>query len=252
MKALVIEDENLAAERLMNLISEADDTIHTTGPLKSIESSVDWLRENGDPDLIFCDIELLDGQSFEIFDQVKVSCPIIFTTAYDQYAIQAFEVNGIAYLLKPINLDKLKSSLQKLETLSGNTENNLDLKKISDLIKSQEQHYKSRFLIKVGQKIRSIAIKDISYFFTKDKLTLLVTESDDKYPIDQALDDLEEVLDPKNFFRVNRKYLVKIEAISEIHPYFKGRVKLNLDPHIDDEIVVSSEKTPLFKAWLDQ
>jgi len=252
MRAIIIEDESLAADRLQNLISEVDPTIEILTQLKSTESTIEWLRQNGDPDLIFCDIELLDGQCFEIFQQVKVKCPIIFTTAYDQYAIKAFEVNSIDYLLKPIKIEKLRSSLEKLKSFKSNQEPGIDLNQLATLIKQQESAYKSRFLVKIGQKIRSISIDEIAYFLTRDKLSLLVTSSNDKYPIDQSLDDVEDLLDPRKFFRVNRRYLVKIDSISEIHPYFKGRVKINLQPSIDDDIVISSDKTPAFKAWLDK
>ncbi|MEQ9424555.1 MAG: LytTR family DNA-binding domain-containing protein [Cyclobacteriaceae bacterium] len=251
MNTLIIEDESLAAQKLIGLIEEIKPEIQVVDQLKSIESSVEWLSNNSQPDLIFCDIELLDGQCFEIFKNVKVKCPVIFTTAYDQYAIKAFEVNSIDYLLKPIKPEKLKASLHKLDSLRpGSTE--IDLNQLADLIKAKDATYKSRFMVKVGQKIRSVSVDEIAYFFTREKLTMMVTTTGDKYVVDQPLDELELLLNPEVFFRANRRYLTRIESISEIHPYFKGRVKINLNPSIDDDIVISSEKTPTFKAWLDK
>lgn len=252
MNVLIIEDERLAAEKLIDLINQYDQSINVVGHLKSVEASINWLRINDHPDLIFSDIELLDGKCFEIFEQVKISRPIIFTTAYDQYAIKAFESNGISYLLKPVNSEKLAASFKKIDLLKPSSESVINLDTLSQLLKPETKTYKRRFLIKVGQKIRSIPTADIAYFFTQDKLSYLMTRTNQRYPLDQPLDELENIVNPDDFFRINRRYLAKIEAIAEIHPYFKGRVKVRLSPEIDDEIVVSSDKTPHFKSWLDE
>lgn len=252
MKALIIEDEKLASERLIELIKVIKPEVQIVGNIKSVEAGLDWFQKNEQPDLIISDIQLLDGSSFEIFDQVKPKCKVIFTTAYDQYAIKAFEVNSVDYLLKPIQEEKLSNAFQKLGNKAESaTSQPFDLESIKALINQQNKEYKSRFLTKVGQRIKAIPIDKIAYFYTYDKLTFIVTFEKQKIIIDNTLEEVDQMLDPKQFFRVNRKFLVHFDAVSDIHPYFKGRVKLTLQPEIDEDIVVSSEKTPLFKMWLD-
>ena len=255
MNVLIIEDEGLAAEKLVKELRGIESDINVLASIKSVEASLLWLKSNPSPDLIFSDIQLLDGLSFEIFSEHKAECPIIFTTAYDQYAIQAFEVNSIDYLLKPIKKEKLQTSLQKFHELekgssiAGSSLSTDDVNRIAQAINSKGSH-KSRFLVKFGQRIRAISTNDIAYFYTEDKLTFVVTEDKQRFPMDNTLEELNNLLDPVNFFRINRKYIVKIDAVKEIHPYFKGRVKLELTPPIEDDIVVSSERTPAFKTWL--
>lgn len=253
MNVLIFEDEKLASERLIELLKELRPSMQVAGSVKSVEAAVLWLENNDQPDLIISDIQLLDGTSFEIFSQVEVTCPVIFTTAYDQYAIKAFEVNSVDYLLKPIGQDKLEAALVKFEAkATSDTNNGFDIEQIRSLLGSTSPEYKSRFLVKVGQRIRAIPIEKVAYFFSRDKLTYIVTFDSQKYPIDQTLEELEGLINPKDFFRVNRKFVVHFNSVADIHPYFKGRVKLGLSPHIEEEIVVSSEKTPVFKRWLDQ
>ncbi len=253
MNVLIFEDEKLASERLIELLKELRPSLEVVGSVKSVEAAVLWLENNDQPDLIISDIQLLDGTSFEIFSQVQVACPVIFTTAYDQYAIKAFEVNSVDYLLKPIGQDKLEAALVKFEAKVGSgTSTGFDIEQIRSLLGSSTPEYKSRFLVKVGQRIRAIPIEKVAYFFSRDKLTYIVTFENQKYPIDQTLEELEGLINPKDFFRVNRKFVVHFNSVADIHPYFKGRVKLGLSPHIEEEIVVSSEKTPVFKRWLDQ
>ncbi|GAB5525822.1 MAG: LytTR family DNA-binding domain-containing protein [Roseivirga sp.] len=253
MNVLIFEDEKLASERLIELLKELRPSMEVVGSVKSVEAAVLWLENNDQPDLIISDIQLLDGTSFEIFSQVQVACPVIFTTAYDQYAIKAFEVNSVDYLLKPIGQDKLEAALVKFEAKAGSgTASGFDIEQIRSLLGSSTPEYKSRFLVKVGQRIRAIPIEKVAYFFSRDKLTYIVTFENQKYPIDQTLEELEGLINPKDFFRVNRKFVVHFNSVADIHPYFKGRVKLGLSPQIEEEIVVSSEKTPVFKRWLDQ
>lgn len=253
MNVLIFEDEKLASERLIELLKELRPSMEVVGSVKSVEAAVLWLENNDQPDLIISDIQLLDGTSFEIFSQVQVACPVIFTTAYDQYAIKAFEVNSVDYLLKPIGQDKLEAALVKFEAKVGSgTSTGFDIEQIRSLLGSSSPEYKSRFLVKVGQRIRAIPIEKVAYFFSRDKLTYIVTFDNQKYPIDQTLEELEGLINPKDFFRVNRKFVVHFNSVADIHPYFKGRVKLGLSPQIEEEIVVSSEKTPVFKRWLDQ
>ena len=256
MLVLIIEDESLAAERLQNLLTEIDPSIEVVQILKSVEASLKWFDHNDEPDLILSDIQLLDSLSFDIFSKREIKCPIIFTTAYDQYAMQAFEVNSVDYLLKPVQKEKLSTALEKFNAQqSGGVVSHLtpdDIEKIAQMVKNTQPNYKSRFLVKLGQKIRAIPIEKIAYFFTKDKLTFLVTNTGDKYPLDNSLEEIDQLLDPNIFFRLNRKFVTKINAVKEIHPYFKGRLKIELSPPIDNDIVISSDKTPSFKKWLDK
>lgn len=249
MRVVIFEDEKLASERLIQVLKNIKPEAEVLTSVKSVEAAVLWLQSNPHPDLIISDIQLLDGVSFEIFDQVKITCPVIFTTAYDEYAIKAFEVNSIDYLLKPIQQDKLAAAIDKFDARAQKTEA-FDISKIQELIKG-EPEYKSRFLVKFGQRIKAVPVEKIAYFYSRDKLTYLVTFEGQKLPLDQTLEELDGLLNPKNYFRVNRKFIVHFDAVSDIHPYFKGRVKLDLEPTIDEDIVVSSEKTPVFKKWLD-
>lgn len=253
MKVLLIEDENLAAERVQDLLTSIDNTITVVGHLKSVESSIQWLQSNAAPDLILSDIRLLDGLCFEIFETMSVEAPIIFTTAFDQYAIKAFEVNSIDYLLKPIQVEKLKAALEKVsKRTSSITSPTIPYADLAKLLQTAQKQYKSRFMIRLGQKIIAVPTEKIAYFFSESKLTYIVTHDQKKYPIDQALDELTEILDPGIFFRINRQFIITFQSIAEIHPYFKGRMKLNLTPATTEEVVISSERTPEFKKWIDQ
>ena len=252
MKVLIIEDERLASERLIELLKELKPELEIVATIRSVEAGLLWFENNEHPNFIVSDIQLLDGTSFEIFEQHKPKCKVIFTTAYNQYAIKAFEVNSVDYLLKPIQREKLATALKKIEEQPAiSSSPAFDLSQIKALINEQNKEYKSRFLTKIGQRIRAIPTEKIAYFYTHDKLTYIVTFEKQKYIIDNTLEEVDQMLNPKQFFRVNRKFLVHFDAVSDIHPYFKGRVKLSLSPEIDDDIVVSSEKTPLFKQWLD-
>jgi len=250
MTILILEDETLAAEKIENLLLQVDPTITVKAKLKSIEAAIDWFSKNQHPDLIVSDIRLLDGLSFEIFQKVKVNKPVIFTTAYDQYAIRAFEVNSIDYLLKPVDIEKLRVSLSKYMGLSGGVP--ADFSEIVRQLKAVQPQYKSRFMIKLGQKIIAIPIEKIAYFYSENKLSFIVAQDGKKYPTDQPLDELVDLLDPDRFFRANRQFIVTFESIAEIHPYFKGRIKIHLNPKTDDEVVISSERTPEFKRWIDK
>jgi len=254
MKVLILEDEGLASEKLVNLLKEIDPEIEVAATLKSVEASLEWFASNEAPELIFSDIQLLDGISFEIFQQVKIESPVIFTTAFDQYAIKAFEVNSVDYLLKPVRKEKLEISLNKLKSKAQSGSSSSEkLNKLTELLLQTHKDYKQRFLVKLGHRIQTIPVENISYFFTHDKMTYVVTEDGSKSPMDHTLEEIDQMLDPDQFFRINRKYVVKISAVKEIHPYFKGRVKLKLEPgNNDDDIVISSEKTPSFKRWLDR
>jgi DNA-binding LytR/AlgR family response regulator len=253
MRILILEDENLASEKLEKTLLELEPDAQITAKLPSIEAAVNWLQNNPHPDLIVTDIRLLDGLCFEIFKQIRVEKPVIFTTAYDQYAIKAFEVNSIDYLLKPVQKEKLKHSLEKLKGLSPKqTSSPVDYSEMLKYLKSSQPEYKSRFMVRLGQKIISVSADKIAYFFSENKLTFIVTRDGKRFPTDQTLEELNDVLDPRHFFRINRQYIVTFDSIAEIHPYFKGRIKLLLSPKAEDDVVISSERTPDFKKWIDQ
>lgn len=250
MKVLILEDETLAADKLETTLMELQPEWQVVSRIKSIGSAVEWLESNPHPDLIISDIRLLDGLCFEIFAKVKVEMPVIFTTAYDQYAIRAFEVNSIDYLLKPVQKDKLKAALAKLQVPKDLPLP--DYNEVLNFIKSNKTSYKSRFMVRLGQRIVAVPSEKIAYFYSESKLTYIVTLDNKKFPLDQPLDELMDLLDPKRFFRANRQFIVAFDSIAEIHPYFKGRIKILLQPKSDEEIVISSDRTPEFKRWIDQ
>lgn len=253
MNILIIEDEAPAARRLQQLIKDCDPNYIILSVIDSIENAVKWLSSNNSPDLIFMDIQLADGLSFEIFNRFTVVSPVIFTTAYDEYALKAFKVNSIDYLLKPIEKDDLIRSLEKLKTLKKPLKAAASQISMDALLETLKMHknYKSRFLVKIGEKLVSISIENIAYFISEDKLTFLVTNENKRYPLDYSLDDLDTMLDPKFFFRLNRQCLAKINAIQSIHNYFNGKLKLFLTPTTAKEIIVSREKASHFKQWLE-
>ena len=226
MKTLIIEDEAAAVRRLSKLILDIDSSIEIVDDLDSIEHTLDWLKNNPLPDLIFMDIHLADGASFEIFNHYDIPKPIIFTTAYNEYAIQAFKVNAIDYLLKPIKKAELETALDKYRRLSKSPE--FDYRALAKEMNRDD--YNKRFLIRFGQQIRVVEMRDCAYFYTQDKVTFLVTKKGKRYPIDYSLEKIEEMADPHGFFRINRQFIVNIEAINEMYAYSKSRVKIDLNP----------------------
>lgn len=249
MNILLIEDEKPAANRLISLLKVhfAEATFH--GNLDSISSALNWLATNSAPDLIFCDIQLADGISFEIFEKVKISTPIIFTTAYDHYAIKAFQVNAIDYLLKPIDAVDLARAVEKFK--NSQIQPVLDLSVLKDLLKPKSLEYKTRFLVRYGEKIQSIPVDDISFIFSEERVTFIQTHDGRKFVIDYTLDQTESQTNPRMFFRLNRKYLCKTEAIQEIISYSNSRLKVKLKNCGDNDILISREKVSDFKNWLD-
>lgn len=251
MKVLIIEDEVAAARRLQKMASEVIKGVQIIDVLDSIESSVRWLAKHDQPDLIFMDIHLADGDCFEILKQTQVNCPVIFTTAYDEYAIRAFEVNAIAYLLKPIKEDELKQACNKLEKLRAEY-STYSFERLTEAMNLGAAGYQKRLLLKIGQTMRAIEIAEIMYFFTQDKIVSIVIGDGKKYPSDYTLDELEKILDPKMFFRINRQIIVNIKAIREMFVISKSRVKLNLHPPTTLETAVSAERVSHFKKWLTE
>ena len=246
MKVLIIEDELAAARRLKNLISKINPDIEVVDQLDSIEGVLNWLENHELPDLIFMDIHLADGSSFEIFNHVKIEKPVIFTTAYDVYAIQAFQVNAVDYILKPIKEENLKAALEKYNKFHKETK--INYQRVVESL--QQTSDEKRFMIRLGHSIRLVEMKEVAYFYTKDKITFLITKKGKRYPIDQSLEKLDEMANPKKFFRINRQFIINLEAIREMLTYSKSRVKVELNPPCDLETIVSTERSPLFKKWL--
>jgi two-component system LytT family response regulator len=255
MITLIIEDEKLAAERLIELISKYDSSIEVKKVLDSVEKSVEWFNSNPHPDLVFMDIQLADGLSFEIFEKTQVKSPVIFTTAYDEYTIRAFKVNSVDYLLKPIDYKELAAAIEKFRLNFGpktKKEFRPDVEIYDRLISQLVHQYKNRFVIKVGVHIRSIPADEIDYFFICEKSTFICTEEGKNYAIDYYLDQLEKLIDPQLFFRINRKFIININAVKDIIVYSNSRLKIILKNPPDEDAIVSREKVRDFKEWLDR
>jgi len=249
MKVVIVEDELPAARRLKSLLENTGHDIQVLTVLDSVSSAKTWFTSNAPPDLIFLDIHLSDGYSFDIFDQIPVKTPVIFTTAYDQYALKAFEVNSIDYLLKPIDQDKLSKSLNKLQQLHQEL-NWQDLQQFLHTIK-EKNNYKNRFLIKVKDQFLTVDIAQVAYFKAMGKLVVMVTHENRNFPMDLTLEELESQVDPARFFRINRQVLGSFVSIQKIHNFFNGKLKLKLKPDLKDEVLVSRDKAPVFKSWLE-
>ncbi len=250
IRTLIIEDEEPAALRLEKLLKEADPDIDIIDKLESVQSAVSWLRENKHPDLMMLDIQLADGQSFEIFKKIKVDSFVIFTTAFDEYAIKAFELNSIDYLLKPVDKIKLARSIEKFKKLSRK-EPLINFDDLIHAIESRKTTYKKRFAIGIGTKIKSVETHDIAYFCSLEKNTFLGTYEGQEYPVDFSLDKLETMLDPELFFRINRQYLVSFNAIIKIHVLSKSRLELDIKGY-KERMLVSTARAHEFRLWLDR
>jgi DNA-binding LytR/AlgR family response regulator len=248
MKVLIVEDEAYAVKHLERLLSEWGDDIEVVAVLDSVRSTCAWFRENRPPDLAFFDIELADDRSFSVFEQVEVKCPIIFTTAYDQYAIDAFKVNSVDYLLKPIKKEDLFRGLRKYHERTSLVPSYEDLRVY---IEKSRKKYKERFVIRVGEHLKAIPVSEVSVLFSEEKTTYLQTTDGLKLILDFSLDQLTEVLDPAKFFRINRKYIVSIDSIGDIITFSNSRLKLHLKEFHAQDLIVSREKVSLFKEWLD-
>lgn len=251
MNVLIIEDEQLAARRLESMVLSYDPAIKVLAKLESVVDSVEWFKNNTHPDLIFLDIHLEDDLSFAIFEKVKVESPIIFTTAFDEYAIRAFKLKSIDYLLKPIVQEDLNSAIAKYKEWSGQ-KNSIDMSALFDLINKKEVTYRERFSVSFGQKIKSFGVSEIAYFYSKEGMTYAVLNDTKHYPVDYSLDNLLNELNPNEFFRVNRQYLIKHACIKQVHVFPKSHLKLELSPKPTDDIFVSIDKVTAFKKWLGE
>lgn len=258
MNILIVEDEDLAVKKIQKTLSSVDSEAVITGITDSIKSTVEWLQQHPQPDLILMDIELADGQSFEIFNLIDVKSPVVFTTSYDEYALKAFKVNSIDYLLKPVQKDELQSALNKYKKMKNSyavkTEEsqpvNLDslVKELQN--KLQPKEFRKRFLVKHAQKLVSIEIEEIAYFFSDGRLNFFKTTDNRKFVVDYTMDELEDMLDPRQYFRISRSFYVSINCIDKIDDYFGNRLILQLQPAVDKEALVSREKVTDFKKWM--
>ena len=250
MKVLIIEDEQPAAHKLIRLLEEADKQIEVIDVLASIEQTINWLAVHPGPELIFMDIQLEDGISFEIFETCKIQTPVIFTTAYDEYALKAFKVNSIDYPLKPIAPDDLKAALDKFNVLHRQQAN---YSRLESIISQLQPKTKERFLIKIGEHYRSVQTLSIHCFFIMERNTFIQTYTGKTYPIDYSLDRIEQLVDPGQFFRINRNFIVNFSAIQDILIYSSGRLKIILNGWTEKEdILVSRERVTEFKKWMDR
>ncbi len=252
MNIIIIEDEALAIKRLSELIKKYDKEINIAAKIQSVKKAVEWFAENSEPDLAFMDIQLGDGLSFEIFEKVKITCPVIFTTAFDEYAIKAFKVNSIDYLLKPFDYEELSNAINKFKSRttnlqSLNSQQNLQIEQVINMLSKK---YKERFTVKIGEHIKLISTPDILCFYSSEKATYIFTKEKRNYLLDFSLDKLENLINPKIFFRVNRKFIININAVKDIIAYSNSRLKINIQDFSAEEIIVSREKVNKFKEWL--
>jgi len=253
VKIILIEDEPYNLRLLQEMIKKLRPGWEIVNTFDSVKSSVKWLQQNPHPDLFFMDIQLADGLCFSIFDQVKINSMVIFTTAYDNYAIRAFKVNSIDYLLKPFKETDLQTAIEKFENfkkLAGEDNINQDYSEILEAIRSGEKKYRKRFLVSKGAAYYKLPVEDIAYFFSENRITTAVTFNRQNHVVDFSLEALEEQLDPDTFFRVNRQLIVNIQAIEKIENYFGGKLKVRLNPPFENEVVVSRLKATDFKEWV--
>jgi len=250
MKYLIVEDEINACEYIRNLVSKLRPEGELLEHIDSVEETINWLHTTTSyPDLIFMDIQLSDGISFEIFNHIDIKCPVIFTTAYDQFAIQAFKVNGLDYLLKPISPEDLQAALIKFDQQQKN--NAGEFEKIKSLVSSINKEKKNRFLIKKGNHFEFVDVSEIAFVHSEDSITFLFTKDSKRHIYSKTVSELEQDLDSTQFFRINRGQLINIDTIQKIHPYLNQRLKLELSTRTNIEFVVSRNKMMEFKTWVD-
>lgn len=260
MKILIVEDEDLAVKKIQKTLASVDSEAEITGITDSIKSTVEWIQQNPQPDLILMDIELADGQSFEIFNLVEIKSPVIFTTSYDEYALKAFKINSIDYLLKPVQKEELQAALAKFKKIkqaygAGDTNGENKDVNLDSLVKElqrklQPKDYRKRFLVKHAQKLVSVEIDEIAYFFSDGRLNFFKTNDNRKFVVDYTMDELQDMLDPAQYFRISRSFYVSVNSIDKIDDYFGNRLILQLKPTVDKEALVSREKVTDFKKWM--
>ncbi len=251
LKVLIIEDEELAVGKLKRQLNKIDIECDIVSILSTVTDAIQYLSNNK-PDLILSDIHLSDGLSFKIFETTQTDIPIIFTTAYDQYVMESFKLNNIDYLLKPVTKVDLERALKKYQRLiQNNSINKLDFNQLIDKFSEKNKNYKERFLVQIGgTKLKSISVENVAYFFADDKYTFLITRDNEKYICDHTITNLSQEVDPKQFYQVNRKYIIHISSIVQMIHYSKSRIKIDLNPPTPDDVIVSVERSPDFKKWL--
>lgn len=248
MKVIIIEDEQYAAEGLERMLLKLRSDLEVVKKIAGVEEGIRYFEDYPEPDLLFCDIQLSDGDVFEIFKKHPVQCPVVFTTAYDEYALQAFEVNSINYLLKPIKIKEVQQALNKFD--AHYKPSAVDFEELQKML--AQPNYKSRFIGKIGQNIQVVPTENIAYFLSEDGVTFLFTQEGKRLIVDYPLEQLNNLLDPALFFRANRQLVIHIQSIQKVEPYFKGRLLLHLEPDIDSKQTVSQNKASDFKEWLQQ
>jgi two-component system, LytTR family, response regulator LytT len=248
---LIIEDERPAAIRLEKLLKTVESEIKVLAVIDTAESAVRWFETHTHPDLIMLDIQLGDGLSFDIFNKTKVESYVIFTTAYDEYAIRAFELNSIDYLLKPVSETRLSQSIAKFRKLSKAGQN-VNIQKLLETLENRENRFKKRFVVTISGKIRVVETESVAFFYSKEKNTFLCSTDKRDYPIEFSLDQLETLLNPEFFIRVNRQYIIQYKSINKIDILSKSRIKIETVPASDEEIMVSSARTAYFRNWLER
>lgn len=256
MNVLLIEDDSVIADTTEQLLKIIDPSIQIVARIQSVEGALKWFKSNATPDLIFSDIQLEDGQSFEIFKTINPPCMIVFITSFETYAIKAFQLNSVDYILKPVTKASLETALNKFKNLSTLLKKEhrhpdiLDLIKDIQAEKSKHKKYKARFLVKRGQKLVSIPTEEIAYFFSEEGVNYLTTKAEQKFIFDNTLDELEDMLHPDLFFRINRSFYVSVDSVEHISTYQGNRLQLSVVPPTDKEVLVSREKVAEFKTWL--
>lgn len=251
MKILIVEDEDLAVKRLQKILLSLEEPVEVIGITDSIKDTVKWLNENQAPDLVLMDIELADGQSLNIFELTEVKCPVIFTTSYDEYALKAFKVNSIDYLLKPIQTEDLQAAFKKYKSLRHDEVDDGVQKLVTELRqKLGKNEYRKRFLVKNGQRLIGVDVNDIAYFFTDGRLNFFRTIDNKKHIVDYTMEELEDMLDPESFFRISRSFFITFSSVVKIEDYFGNRLSLQLKPESEKEVLVSREKVTAFKKWM--
>jgi DNA-binding LytR/AlgR family response regulator len=250
MNAIIIEDEKLSAEHLENLLKKIDPSIHVMAVFDSVKVSVEEFKKGVKADLLFVDIHLADGLSFEIFSSVAIHTPVIFTTAYDEYAIKAFKVNSVDYLLKPIGIEELRAAISKYRKITSHLHATL-IENIAKVYTNLHPQYKNRFMVRVGDNIIPVKTEEVVHFIAEDGVVMLVMNNGKRYPIDFTLDQLETMTNPQQFFRINRKVLISLSTIDKVSAYFNSRLKILSSTLENEECVVSRERVNDFKKWLE-
>lgn len=250
MQILILEDEEQALNRLEKIIAKVVPDAIVAGTATSVEEAGSWLQHHPMPGLIFMDIQLADGNSFRLFNEIKITCPVIFTTAYESYALEAFKVNSVDYLLKPIDETDVKRAIDKLKLLQSSGTFDIDYSEILKNIQLPQKKYKDRFIIKFGDTIKSIRVSDIAYFYTENKYNFLCTNDGKRLPVDFNLDQTEQMVNPKNFFRINRQFIIGHHAIEEMKAYTRSRINVKLSPPTLLDTIVAIDRAHDFKNWL--